>query len=177
MKIAFFSDTWSPNKDGVVTTMLNYRAELEKRGNDVFVFASADSKAIKHNADPKVFLFRSLAFPPYPQYKIALFPFPAKNRALENGVQIVHCHGIASMGLAALNTAADLKLPSLATFHTLLPSATKIITKSEVGQKLAAQVAWRAMAAFLLALRRGYSAFARNPTRFGGARRAQPRGS
>ncbi|MFH0922708.1 MAG: glycosyltransferase [Candidatus Micrarchaeota archaeon] len=148
MKIAFFSDTWLPNKDGVVTTMINYRRELEAEGHSVFIFASADSKTIKQNADERVFLFRSLPFPPYPQYKIALFPFPAKNKALENKVELVHCHGIASMGLAALNTASDLKLPSVATFHTLIPSATRVITKSEMGQKIAAQVAWRAMAAF-----------------------------
>jgi len=147
MRIAFFSDTWIPNKDGVVTTMLNYRRELEKRGHDVFVFASADPKTIRQNTDPKTFLFRSLTFPPYPQYKIALFPFPAKKKALENGVQIVHCHGIA-MGLPALTTARDLELPSIATLHTLIPAATRFITNSEVGQRLAAKIAWKAMAAF-----------------------------
>lgn len=148
MKIAFFSDTWAPNKDGVVTTMRNYRAELERRGHEVFIFASSDSKTIRQNKDRRAFLFASVPFPPYPQYKIAIYPLTSISIVRKKKMELVHCHGIASMGLAALTVARDLNLPSMATFHTLIPSGTKVITKSKLGQQIAAKIAWKAMLAF-----------------------------
>ncbi|MFH1779863.1 MAG: glycosyltransferase [Candidatus Micrarchaeota archaeon] len=148
MNIAFFSDTYLPNVDGVVTSILNYRQQLEKTGNKVFIFASGDKQAIKNNQDPRVFYYKSIKFPPYPQYKIALFPYSAKKTCKENNVEIIHCHGIASMGLAAIKTAKDLNLPLIGTYHTMIPDATKIISNKEWVKNLAAKLSWTAMKTF-----------------------------
>ncbi len=148
MRIGFFSDTWLPNIDGVVVSMINFREELEKRGDKVYVFAPGTEKAINENKDKEIFLFRALKIPPYPQYKLALFPIRAISKAKSKKIQIVHCHGIASMGLAAIATAKRLKLPLVGTFHTMIPLASKIITKSKFGQKILGKLAWKAVREF-----------------------------
>ena len=108
VNVGFFTDTYLPNIDGVVTSMLNYRGELEKRGHKVFVFSSGDRKARMENEDKRVFFFRSAKFPLYPQYKIALFPYSSASEiAKEKKLDLVDCQALASMGLAAIKTSSD----------------------------------------------------------------------
>ena len=76
MKIAYFTDTYLPNVDGVVTCLLAYRAELEKRGHEVYIFTPGSKRDKAENKDKKVYYFTSASFKPYPDYRISLFPFP-----------------------------------------------------------------------------------------------------
>ena len=144
MKIAYFTDTYLPNVDGVVTCLLNYRKELEKRGHEVYIFTPGSKKDKAENKDKNVHYFTSATFKPYPDYRISLFPFPsAVKRAKEIGPDIVHSHGIATTGLAAINCAHALKVPAIASFHTMVPEATHYLTKNEGMQKILEDVAWK----------------------------------
>ncbi|MEW5955616.1 MAG: glycosyltransferase [Candidatus Micrarchaeota archaeon] len=148
MKIAFFTDTYYPNVDGVVIAISNYRRELERRKHEVFVFSAGNGGASKQNRDPHVFFYEGIPFLPYPQYSIALNPFAAKKKVREIKPTLVHCHAMASMGFAAIKTAHDLGLPLLGTFHTLLPQGAHYVTKSPRGQEIVSQIAWRAIKEF-----------------------------
>lgn len=148
MRVAFFTDTYLPNVDGVVTSMLNFRRELERRGDDVFVFSAGDAAARKNNRDSKVFFYRSIRFPLYPQYKIALFPYTSARKVKKLGVDVVHCHALASMGFAAIAAAKYSRSPLVGTFHTLLPLATSYIVKQRLANHLLTQAAWRAVRMF-----------------------------
>ena len=44
LNIAFYTDAYLPGIDGVVTSMLNFKEELERRGHNVYIFASADPR-------------------------------------------------------------------------------------------------------------------------------------
>lgn len=129
--------------DGVVTTLVNYRAELEKRGNTVYVFSSGDAKTREANKDKRVYFFKSVKFPPYPQYKIALFPFNSSAIAEKNKIELVHCHALTSMGLAAIKTSRDLRVPLVGTFHTMVPVAAK-----QMLGKTAERILWKATSLF-----------------------------
>ena len=61
--IAFYSDTYLPATDGVVTSMLDFRKELERRGHRVFIFASRRGIA-RNGASPEkdVFLYARKRF-------------------------------------------------------------------------------------------------------------------
>ena len=149
MRIGFFTDTYLPNVDGVVRAILNFRGELQRRGNEVSVFASGTKADEAANNDKSVYFYRSVKFPPYPQYKVALFPYHAsKVRAQETGVQLVHSHAIANMGLAAISTAKTLRLPLVGTFHTLVPKAVQILAKRKWSQKAGEAIAWKLIQAF-----------------------------
>lgn len=149
MRIAFFTDTYLPNIDGVVTSIVSFKNELEKRGNRVYIHSSGTGQDEKSNLDPSVFYYPSVKFPPYPQYKLAVFPFTqAKRRVFESEAELVHCHAIASMGLSAIKTAGDLDLPLVGTFHTMVPIATQYMARTELGRKVATAVAWKAVKLF-----------------------------
>ena len=143
MNIGFFTDTYLPNVDGVVTTLVNYRDEMQRRGERVFVFTSGDRKTREANRDPRVFVFPSIKFPLYPQYKIALLPFSSVEIAEEKKIEIVHCHALASMGLAAIKTSRDFGLPLVGTFHTMVPLAAK-----KMAGRTAEKILWKAVKLF-----------------------------
>lgn len=143
MNIAFFTDTYLPNVDGVTTAVVNFKTELERRGHGVYVFAAGDAQAKKRNKDPHVFYYASTPFRPYPAYKIALFPFLAKREIEHLGIDIVHSHGMASMGLAAARAGHTLGLPLVGSFHTLVADATHYISDRRIAKALTKRIAWR----------------------------------
>jgi 1,2-diacylglycerol 3-alpha-glucosyltransferase len=143
MNVAFFTDTYLPNVDGVTTAIVNFRTELERRGHAVYVFAAGDAHAKKCNRDPHVFYYASTPFRPYPAYKIALFPFLAKREIEHLDIDIVHSHGMASMGLAAARAAHTLGLPLVGSFHTLVADATHYISDRRIAKALTKRIAWR----------------------------------
>jgi 1,2-diacylglycerol 3-alpha-glucosyltransferase len=143
MKIAFFSDTYLPNTDGVVTYLTLYRRELEKRGHEVFIFAPGNKKAKDENRDPKVHYFTSTTFKPYPDYRIALFPFISGTNLIKAiSPDIVHSHGVATTGIAAFQAAHKIGVPCAVTFHTMVAEASHYVTKGEAMQDVFQKVAW-----------------------------------
>ncbi|MFH0817276.1 MAG: glycosyltransferase [Candidatus Micrarchaeota archaeon] len=149
MKIAFFTDTYIPNRDGVVTSMLTTREYLEKNGHTVYIFTSGSRKAKQENKDPNAFYYTSIPFRPYPDYRIALFPFLSERKVKKLGVDLIHCHGVATMGLAAALTAKRLKLPLVTTFHTLIPEAVHYVARGKTMKKVTKDVAWGYLQWFL----------------------------
>jgi 1,2-diacylglycerol 3-alpha-glucosyltransferase len=144
MKIAFFTDTYLPNTDGVVTYILSYRRALESMGHEVYVFAPGTKKQKDDNRDPRVHYFSSTTFKPYPDYKVALFPFiTATNMIKEIKPDIVHSHGIATTGIAAFQAAHKIGVPAIASFHTMVSEGMHYITKKEDFQKIFESVAWK----------------------------------
>jgi 1,2-diacylglycerol 3-alpha-glucosyltransferase len=144
MRIAYFTDTYLPNNDGVVACLLNYRKGLEKRGHEVFILTPGTKKQKQENKDKNVYYFTSASFKPYPDYRLALFPFRSARKILkELKVELIHSHGIATTGLAAIDCAGSLKIPCVASFHTMVPSATHYLTTRQDMQKFLEEVSWK----------------------------------
>ncbi|MBI2445825.1 glycosyltransferase [Candidatus Micrarchaeota archaeon] len=149
MRIAYFTDTYLPNVDGVVTSIVNTRARLEAQGHEVFVFTPGSQGDKRLNADPRVLFFRSVALPQYPQYKLALFPYvSAVQSARKVRPDLIHSHAITSMGLAARSTAWQLKVPIVGTFHTMITDGTQYLTKNAWVKRNASKVLWRGISLF-----------------------------
>ncbi|MBI5226225.1 glycosyltransferase [Candidatus Micrarchaeota archaeon] len=147
--VAFFTDTYLPNVDGVVTSLLNTRAYLEAHGHAVYVFSAGSQSDARQNLDPHVTFFRSLTFPPYPQYKLALFPYWTATQAVKrHPVDLIHSHAITSMGLAARHVASQLHKPLVGTFHTMVTDGAQYLTKNEWLKKQSSRVLWRAIALY-----------------------------
>ncbi|MGC8571730.1 MAG: glycosyltransferase [Candidatus Micrarchaeia archaeon] len=123
LKIAFFTDSFLPATDGVVTSILSFKEELEKRGHEVYIFASGNSATkealgkIKNNKN--IFIIRGPRFKNYPQYNIALFPFDLPMKINNIQPDIIHAHTPFAMGGYALAIAKINKIPIVGTFHTL----------------------------------------------------------
>ncbi len=120
LRIAFFTDSFLPARDGVVTSILNFRRELTKRGHEVYIFAPGDEQTQKMAKGLKnVYLIKGMKFKKYPQYSLALLPFSSASKFDEINPDIVHSHTPVIMGTWALYLAKMNKIPIVSTFHTL----------------------------------------------------------
>ncbi len=150
MKIAFYTDTYLPNTDGVVSQIIASKKELEKRKHTVHIFTTGAKKDKHANHDKTVTYYEGVKFPLYPEYKLALFPYSSAIEAKKLGIELVHCHALATMGLASIFTAKTLGLPLVGTFHTMIPLTTHYITANKKAQEMLSTAAWKAIKTFYI---------------------------
>jgi len=127
MRIAMFTDTYYPTRDGVITSLINTVKELRDMGHEVFIFAPEDAKhkiEEKYN-DEYVYLLKAREFHWYPQYRMAIFPTDLKRILSELDVDIIHSHGIAFMGFKSMMQGRKLGVPVVLTFHTMVTEGLK----------------------------------------------------
>ena len=123
MKLAYFTDTYLPTRDGVVTSILSFKEELEKKGHEVYIFCPGKRKG-RVQQEKNVFRYAASSFALYPEYDIAIFPYFADMKFKKLRIDIMHSHALTTMGLAARHISKKKKMPSVATMHTLVPLAT-----------------------------------------------------
>jgi 1,2-diacylglycerol 3-alpha-glucosyltransferase len=123
MRVAMFTDTYLPARDGVVTSILVTREQLEALGHEVFIFAPAP----KNDADrePGVFYFRSRTFKNYDTYGIPLYPTDKSRLLRDIKAEVIHSHGLTFQGLRSLMAGRNLKLPVVVTWHTMVTEAAQ----------------------------------------------------
>lgn len=140
MRIAFFTDTHPPTMDGVVRAMGQFGRELEREGHEVKMFAPAP--AGRANRSAGAVYAPSVRFPPYPQYRAAVWTGALVRAAARWKPDVIHCHAMLPMALAAREAAKKSGAPLVGTFHTLLPSAMHYLTRVEGLQKWGERLAW-----------------------------------
>jgi glycosyltransferase involved in cell wall biosynthesis len=110
MKIGFFTDSYFPEIDGVTYTIKLWRERLEQQGHDVYVvYPDGD-----YEPGDREIPVRSLPNPVYAGYRIPLFRRPSTLPELD----IVHCHGPASVSILGRYYAWKHDLPTIYTHHT-----------------------------------------------------------
>lgn len=139
MNVAMFTDSYLPNCDGVVSSILSYRRALEEEGHRMFVFAPDADMAKKEHG---VYRFAAVRFPPYPEYRAAIFPFVSPEIARKNGIGLVHCKAMVNMGIAAISFASRCKLPAMASLETLIPEGSHYIIPLEGARKIGRKIGW-----------------------------------
>ncbi len=118
MNIAFFTECWEPQINGVITSMRNLEYELEKRGNHIHIFAPSRNNYIDTN--PTLFRQRSVTYPFQPEFNFAsMFIRRALKKARQWNIELIHSHTEFSMGVVAARIAKNLGIPLVFTFHTL----------------------------------------------------------
>jgi glycosyltransferase involved in cell wall biosynthesis len=135
MRIGFFTDTFLPQRNGVVTSLLEFGREFSMRGHEVHVFCPKTS--VRKVSGMRVHSYPSVRFRPYPEYKIAVPR--GKDRAPE--LDVVHTHSPFSMGVFGLRVAKHQGLPRVSTFHTLLSEYLDYVFR--IGKRLMKGVTWR----------------------------------
>ncbi|HEV8595432.1 MAG TPA: glycosyltransferase [Thermoplasmata archaeon] len=135
MKIALFTDSYLPTVDGVVTSLLMSKRELEKLGHEVVVFApQIPGNGCGRSED--VIWVRAREFRAYPGYRLAIFPGREVEQLEEIGADIVHSHGVGFMGIKGLWSAWQCKRPLVLTFHTMIMDAMTYYTPFHLDMKL-----------------------------------------
>jgi 1,2-diacylglycerol 3-alpha-glucosyltransferase len=143
--IAFYSDTYLPAVDGVVTSMLDFKKELERRGHNVYIFASCKIRNKKKYETKNIFLYPGLEFKPYPQYSVALFPYYSSLKLKELGIDIVHSQTPFIMGFNSLIAAKLGRYPLIGSFHTMInsKSLSTYYPKNRTLRKIYTRYVWK----------------------------------
>ena len=143
---AFYTDTYLPAVDGVVTSVINSAMELRKRGHKVYIFTSGNQKhTVPEDLREDVFFMRSMRFRKYPQYSLAIFPFASALRIKDLNIELIHAHTPFMMGVSGLTIAKVNRIPLVGSFHTLFTDKRVIdeyTSLSPMLRKMAYNKAW-----------------------------------
>ena len=119
MKIAFFTETFLPKVDGIVTRLTKTIQHLVAAGDEVVIFCPQGGP--HHYMGARVVGVPAMPLPLYPELKLAL-PRPAVSEALEQfAPDLVHVVNPAVLGLGGIWLAKTRGLPLVASYHTHLP--------------------------------------------------------
>ncbi len=120
LKIAFYTDSYLPSRDGVVTSIINTKKELERRGHEVYVFASGGSETVKlAKKDKRLYVIKGMQFKKYPQYTMGLISRESSH-VMEIMPDIIHAHTPFTAGLFAYRASIQLNSKFIGTFHTMV---------------------------------------------------------
>ena len=135
MRIGFFTDTYTPQINGVVTSIRLFKSALEARGHEVYVFAPNPQSDDDGEGTVR---FASMPFVFQPEMR---FASPVSIEALrlldEIELDIVHAHDPFSIGLFGLRVARRHKIPYVHTYHTLYPEYVHYVWETRLTKKLA----------------------------------------
>ncbi|MBA7606020.1 Alpha-monoglucosyldiacylglycerol synthase [subsurface metagenome] len=135
MRIGFFTDTFLPQRNGVVTSILSFGPELVKKGHEVFVFCPQSN--VKEYRGMVVRSYPSVTFRPYPEFKIAI---PRDSGDLPK-LDSIHTHGPFSLGVFGLRVAKKQGVHPVSTFHTMLSEYVRYL--SRFGRGVLRRITWR----------------------------------
>ena len=118
MNIGLFADCYQPTVSGVVTSLLQLKQGLERRGHKVVVFTVTTPGY--PGRDPSVRCFPSLPFNRDSDFRLGLVdPRAVLRMAAEEQLDVIHTHTEYSLGWAGKHSARRMGLPFVHTAHTL----------------------------------------------------------
>ena len=119
MKIAFFTDTYFPQLNGVTVSVDNFSKELQKKGHTVYIFAPKIRGYTGQNNN----VYRVNSFKVVDSQPEIRVPILIPNRNLRQifklGFDIVHAHGNGPFSVLGYQTARVKRIPFVLTFHTI----------------------------------------------------------
>lgn len=123
MNIGFFTDTYFPQINGVVTSIETFRRELVKLGHKVYIFGprigTGSSEEILRDQETNVFRYFSMPYPMQDEHRI-VFPYCSKQKSFKRfNLDIIHTHSFFPLGIYGTFLGLGHKIPVVHTYHTL----------------------------------------------------------
>jgi 1,2-diacylglycerol 3-alpha-glucosyltransferase len=117
MNIALFTDCYVPIKNGVVTSVLQLKEGLEKKGHNVTVI----TVEVPNYDEKDINVFRLPSINSYlGEQRFGIVNQSAVNRLLKNrNIELIHTHSEVSLGICGKMAAKKLKIPHVHTTHTM----------------------------------------------------------
>lgn len=128
MRVALVAETFLPQMNGVVGSVVQVLRHLRARGHEAVVIAprgtSEPDTELLHGADMSA--LRSLAAPGYPEVRLTLATAGRLGAVLrESRADVVHLASPFLLGWQALRAAERLDIPSVAVYQTDIPGYAK----------------------------------------------------
>ncbi len=121
MKVGIFSDSWVPNLNGVVISIIN-EVQTLRNNHDFVIFVPKLKQAIPFEIEGvPIYELPSMPFPGYPGYSVAFPPTKINKIMKEEKFDFIHNHTPFSLGyFATLSAKVFYNLPLLNHYHTHL---------------------------------------------------------
>ncbi|KAA0002968.1 MAG: glycosyltransferase family 4 protein [Thermoplasmata archaeon] len=136
MQVAWFTDTWLPNRDGVVNSLLTFKNELEKRGHLVHLFVPGEKDIEEDN----IYTYKSKPFKRYPNYRIPSFLslFSSRTAKIIREIEpdIIHSHSPGIIGIHAVIASFKYSIPLIFTYHTFIEDSIYFVSDSILFQQI-----------------------------------------
>lgn len=123
MKIAVFTDTYSPKVDGIVTSITNSTQALAGSGHKIIIFAPQYKEEEKLQLHPNIKVYRSfsLSLLSYNEVKLPIPNIAKITSVIKNfKPDLIHIHTPATIGLLGIFFSKLYDIPSVGTYHTIL---------------------------------------------------------
>ncbi len=139
MKVAVFTETYHPQKNGVVVFLSDILPIISKKA-EVVLFAPGGKKlrTERINRRFRIYWVPADPFPFYEGYRMSRI----RSRQIEKILKkekpdVVHLHAPVLMGLKALRVSKEMGLPVIATYHTHFPDYIPHLFKGMLPKHLA----------------------------------------
>ena len=135
MRIGFFSDTYTPQINGVVTSIKLFAEALERQGHEVYIFAPTPRQPTDTE---RIVRIPSIPFALQPEMRLASFYSQQAYRlARRADLDIIHSHDPFAIGLFGLAVAKRFRIPYVHTYHTLYPEYVHYVWETRFTRAMA----------------------------------------
>jgi 1,2-diacylglycerol 3-alpha-glucosyltransferase len=115
MKVAFFTDTYYPQTNGVVKSIDICSKKLRERGHEVHIFCPEGAKKDKYTHTVPASRFRN-----YPEYRVGMPNMSIIEEVRKIRPDVIHVHSPFTVGLMGMSIARILGIPTVSTYHTMI---------------------------------------------------------
>ncbi|MDD4983474.1 MAG: glycosyltransferase [Candidatus ainarchaeum sp.] len=140
MKICFIVDAYYPSIDGAATSIRNFKAELERKGHNVYVICPRYPGY--KDTEKNIIRIRSFKVPKAAGYRLAIPLSTLEKIFKKEKFDLIHLHSFFTLGQKALKLTKKYGIPVVGTYHTqfvdYVPGYYKIFSKAL--QKVAKRV-------------------------------------
>jgi len=122
MRIAIFTDTFLPSKNGVVTSIINLSTNLAKKGHKILIFTSSYKKQYRVDLGKNIVVerYKPLYMTKYKEFHTT-FPNPAiLGKIIKFKPNIIHSHHPYLLGWQAVFCSKIFGIPIIGTYHTIM---------------------------------------------------------
>jgi len=139
MKIAIVTDSYLPTRDGVVTTVLTTKRELEEMGHHVTVIAPDPGK--EHREEGTIY-FPAMKFKKYKGYYLPVFKSNKIEIIKKLDPDVIHVYGVAFMAIKGLLASRALKIPSVVTYITSVGEVINDYSPIKLPEEIMEKLVW-----------------------------------
>jgi len=123
MRVGIFTDTYYPEVNGVATSAYMLKTELEKNGNEVFIFTVTNPKQAEK--EENVFRVPSIPFMLFKERRVGLVFSRKWYRIIFNlKLDVIHTQTEFSLGQMGYKAAKMFNIPHIHTYHTIYEDYT-----------------------------------------------------
>ena len=131
MNIGLFTDSYSPNVNGVVTSVETLKKALEEKGHTVYVITvGQDAKTYNYDEEQKILRIPGIPLGIYDYRMSSFYPLKVINRIKSWDLDIIHSHTELSMGIFARLFAKQYNIPLVHTYHTMYKDYTWYVSRN-----------------------------------------------